>query len=64
MYPWQQNSFYSNLQEGFVMVANLLDVNVVLALNILLCGRIGLGQRYHTCDVLKLVVSLYLYLKR
>lgn len=47
---------------GFVVIADLLDSDVILGVNEWLCGRVCLGQSYNTGYVLELGVIIHLHL--
>lgn len=47
---------------GFVVVANLLDSDVVLGVNERFCGGVRLGKSHNTGYVLELTVIVHLHL--
>lgn len=47
------------LHVGLVVVADLLDADVILGLNVGLGGGVGPGQSYHADDVLEILLVLH-----
>lgn len=49
----------NDLHVGLVVVSNLLDSDVILGLDVRLCGGIGPGQSHHADDVLEVLLVLH-----
>lgn len=47
------------LHVGLVVVADLLDADVILGLNVGLGGGVGPGQSHHADDVLEILLVLH-----